>query len=118
MSKILAIDDDPVLLDMLQEYLEAHGHLVLKATKPQEAHRLFQDTKPDLVILDVIMPRTDGFKLLKQFKESSHPFKSIVLSGLADETCRQQAEALAADRYLVKPVDLEKFKMIIESLLR
>jgi len=118
MSKILIVDDDPELLDLVQEQLEDYGHLVLKSAKPMEAIRLFQDTLPDLVIIDVIMQGMDGFDLLKQLKEITNNFKSILLSGVNDDKCRELAVQVGADLYLVKPIDPDKFKSAIESLLR
>ena len=111
------IDDDAVLLDMLQEEVEASGHLVLKATNPDQAVRLFRDTEPELVIMDVIMPGFDGLELLRQFKEMRPGFKSIVLSGLNNEDLKANARKCGADYYLVKPVRIEDFRSMIENLL-
>lgn len=117
MSQILIIDDDKMLLEMLQEYLEDQGHLVLKAERAQEAVKLFRDTKPELVIIDIIMPKIDGLELLKNFKEIHSGFKSILLTGVSDERFKEKAQELGADRYLVKPVLLDNFKEIVNNLL-
>jgi CheY-like chemotaxis protein len=118
MSRILIIDDDQALLEMLREVLEESDHLVLLASNAKQGLKLFEETKPDLVVIDIIMPGLDGFELLRRFKESGQNFKSVVLTGLNDERGREQAEALVADQYLVKPIDLEKFKGIIQDLLQ
>lgn len=120
MSKILIIDDDEPLLEMFQEYLEdiGHSHVVLRASNVKAALRLFQDTKPDLVMIDVVMPEIDGFELLRRFKETGHSFKSIVISGLNDDKCEQIAEELGAEEFLLKPIDLENCKGIIQRLLK
>ena len=65
MSKIFIVDDDEILLAMLKDVLEESGDLVLMASKLEQALKLFDDTNPDLVIIDVIMPGGDGFDLLK-----------------------------------------------------
>lgn len=118
MSKILIIDDDKTQLEMLRDIIEETDHMVLIASEADEALRLFEDTKPDLVVIDVLMPHLDGLELLRQFKESGRNFKSIVLSGLNDDRCKEQAKVLEADQYLVKPVDLEDFTRIIHDLLQ
>lgn len=118
MSKILIIDDDEILMEMLKDILEESEDVVLMASKPGQAMKLFEDTKPDLVIIDVIMPGLDGFELLRQFKECRHNVKSILLSGLNDDRCREQAEKLGADKYIVKPPDLEMLKLTIRRLLQ
>lgn len=118
MSRILIVEDDQTQLEMLRDVLEEKDHLVLIASKAEEGLKLFQDTKPELVIIDILMPGLDGLELLKQFKESSQNFKSVVLTGLNEDRCKQKAEELEADCYLVKPIDLEAFKSIIQNLLQ
>jgi len=117
MSRILLIDDDAHLLDLLQDCLEEDGHLVLKATKAKEALQLFQDIKPELVIIDIIMPQVDGLELLSQFKKFGFSFKSILLSGLNDDKLKQKAQEVGADLYLAKPVPVENFNEIIKKIL-
>ncbi len=117
MAKILVIDDDELLLEEMREFLEDEGHVALLASKASEATRLIQDAKPDLMIIDIIMPGVDGFELLRQAKEMSPDSKTIVLSGVGDEQFKQKAEKLGADKYLVKPMHLDSFKELIDELL-
>lgn len=117
MSKILMVDDDQSLLDLLQECLEENGHLVLTATKTKEAMKLFQDTKPELVIIDIIMPQVDGLDLLRQFKSSGLEFKSILLSGLTDERLKEKAVEVGVNLYLIKPVSIDEFKETVNKVL-
>lgn len=118
MSKILMIDDDPNMVDLMQDLLEDDGHIVLKATEPLQAMKLFQDTTPDLVIIDIIMPELDGFALLRQFKETGIGFKSILLSGIDSDKARNMSKELGADYYLAKPVNIDDLKLIVKNLLR
>lgn len=119
MGKILIVDDDETLLEMMQDYLEeaGHSHVVLMASKAERALKLFRDTSPDLVIMDIIMPGVDGFELLRQFKEINPVFKTILLSGVDSDECREMANNIGADRYLVKPVNLDSFRALIERML-
>jgi two-component system response regulator (stage 0 sporulation protein A) len=117
MAKILVIDDDELLLEEMKEFLEGEGYTALVASKANEALRLMSDTKPDLMIIDVIMPGIDGFALLKQAKEKLPDSKTVVLSGVGDEAFKQKAEQLGADHYVVKPMNLDSFRKLIEDLL-
>lgn len=111
------IDDDEHLLDLLQDCLEEHGHLVLKAIKVKEAIKLFQDTKPELVIIDIIMPGIDGLGLLNQFRSIRSDFKSILLSGLNAERLKEKMKEVGADFYIAKPIAMENFETIIAKVL-
>ena len=117
MSKILMIDDDLMLLDMLQEYVEESGHLVLTTSKPEQAMKLFRDTKPDLVIIDVVMPGIDGLELLRQFKEIDSAVKSMILSGLDSDELREKAKELGANQYFVKPIQIDDFRKVLLKLI-
>jgi len=117
MAKILVVDDDELLLEEMREFLEEDKHLVTLASKAGEAIKLIQDTKPDLMIIDIIMPGVDGFELLRQAKEILPHSKAIVLSGVGDEQFKEKAKQLGADKYLVKPMHLESFKELINQLL-
>ena len=118
MSKILLVDDDEILMDMLKNILEDSDDLILMASTGEQAMKLFQDTNPDLVIIDVIMPGMDGFELLKQFKERRQNFRSILLTGLNEDRGRKLARELGADSYLGKPPNIEILKSTIKHLLR
>lgn len=117
MSKILMIDDDKMLLELMQEQIEESGHMVLTATTPSEAKRLFQDTSPDLVIIDVIIPGLDGLELLRQLKVLNPSFRAIILSGLDDRDLQDKAKKFGADLYLTKPVPADDFMTAINRLV-
>lgn len=118
MSKILVVDDDELLLREMKEFLEDEGHMALLASRAKDAAQMIEQERPDLMVIDVIMPDLDGFELLKQAREILPHSKAIVLSGVSDEQFEKKAKQLGADKYLVKPMPLDIFKALIDELLK
>lgn len=102
--KILLIEDDSFLSDLYKNSFEGAGHSVVQALEPEEALKTALATYPDLVILDLIMPRISGLEVLKKLKEDSKTavVPVIVLSNIKDEKIRKQAVELGAKGYIVK----------------
>lgn len=102
--KIILIEDDAFLSDLYKNQLEKAGHTVLQAFDPSEGLRIISDAKPDLVILDLIMPKFSGMEILKKIKSGSDlkEIKVIVLSNIKDEKIVKEATDLGAKGYIVK----------------
>jgi two-component system phosphate regulon response regulator OmpR len=114
---ILVIDDDLKLNRLLQEYLSQHHFQVVAATHPDEGLSLLRRRKPDLVILDVMLPDQDGFEVCKQIrKESVVPI--IMLTARGDVMDRVVGLELGADDYLGKPFEPRELLARIQSVLR
>lgn len=103
-KKILTIDDDPIFLRLADQVLTGQGYEVLKAVNGQEGLRCLFMEKPDLVLLDVVMPRMDGWQTCQRIREISD-IPILMLTG------RQKAEEdvvrgldYGADEYLLKPI--------------
>jgi two-component system, OmpR family, KDP operon response regulator KdpE len=116
--KVLIIDDEPVIRDALGRRLQREGFNVLMAGRGIEGLKLFHIEKPDLVILDVVMPDMDGMTLCKRIREVGET-PILMLSGNAI-TEQDIVEALnaGADEYLVKPIRLSEFVARVQALLR
>ena len=99
---ILIIDDDAKLNRLLTEYLADFGFQTLCATHPDAGLKLLQRKAPDLVILDVMLPGTNGFQVCKQIRRS-HTVPIIMLTARGDVTDRVTGLELGADDYLPKP---------------
>lgn len=117
MAQILVVDDEPEVVVVLREWLEEAGYTVFGSTSPLEGLRLFFDHRPDLTVLDILMPGMDGFQVISRVREfSEHGI--LVLSALASEDSIVRGLNLGADEYLVKPVGREVFLARVASLLR
>jgi CheY-like chemotaxis protein len=105
-KRILVVEDNFILSETLSTLLGADGYRVCAASDGQEAlERLSSKDRPDLVILDLMMPVKDGFAFLKERQQKSEltQIPVIVVSGATD--LKEQATALGASVYLAKPVD-------------
>jgi len=113
---ILIIDDDSAAHDLIRKSLQLQGFNIISTQDSEEAFTLAQRHHPDLIVLDVIMPKLDGWTLLGRFKEdlelNSIP---IVMSTFVDN--KELGFALGASDYLVKPVSGEKIKSILTKYL-
>lgn len=107
MSKILVVDDEPDIGELLQTFLESYGYHVIVASTSARAFELVHLEKPDLVFLDVIMPGMDGIQCLKEIRKIHPEGIVIMLSGLHDENVAKEAIRWGAYDYLTKPLDLQ-----------
>jgi DNA-binding response OmpR family regulator len=115
--RILVVDDEPDLRDAIRTYLELHGHLVLQAADGEEALEKVRTALPDLVVLDVLMPRMDGLEALEAIRAiSSVPVIMLTVRGEEDDKVR--ALRLGADDYVTKPFGQRELLARIESVLR
>lgn len=115
--KILVVDDEPELVDLLRDWLEEDGNTVYTATDTGEALQLFYQNHPDLTITDLRMPGMDGFQLISRFREMSNAHV-IVLTALGSEENLVRGLGLGADDYLVKPVPRRALLARVRALLR
>ncbi len=116
---ILAVDDEPEVLDILEERLKAHGYEVIKATNGLEAATKINEIIPALVILDVDMPVADGFKVLEVLRNFS-PTASvpiIMLTGKGESRNILKALEMKATDYLVKPFKAEELLEMIQRYI-
>jgi DNA-binding NtrC family response regulator len=109
MANILAVDDDPMMLRYVRSLLECEGYTVQTASSGAEALREMQSpTRPELILLDMIMPELDGLETLSQILAVAPSAKVVMLSGQHDPAGIVQAMKMGATDYLAKPVDEER----------
>ncbi len=114
---VLVIDDDPQVRTLVSRLLRHEGYAVVDAAEASEALRQVEESKPDLVLLDVVMPKVDGIDLLAEIRtRSSVPV--IMLTALGDEADRILGLRTGADDYMVKPFSPGELSARIESVLR
>lgn len=102
--RILLIEDDPFLSDLYKNQLEKAGHTVFQTFDTSEGIKDVAQNNPDLVLLDLIMPKFSGMEILKSLKgeDASKKIPVVVLSNIKDEKIIQQAKDLGARGYIIK----------------
>lgn len=118
--RILVVDDEPLVLRMLRDTLAALPADVLEAKEGEEALRLAKAERPDLILLDVMMPRMDGFQVAAALKQdpTTASIPIIFISALGSSRDKVRGLDLGAEDYLVKPVDPEELKVRVRMILR
>ncbi|MBP2019042.1 DNA-binding response OmpR family regulator [Symbiobacterium terraclitae] len=116
-KRILVVDDDPKILKALEQALQQEGYEVHKAEDGLEALRVAQEVKPDLMILDIMLPKMDGFEVLAQL-QSSGGIPTLILSARGEEMDKVVGFNVGADDYLVKPFRLSELLLRVRAILR
>lgn len=103
-KKILLVEDDDALANVYTVRLESEGFEIQRVSNGEEALSNALEFKPDLILLDVMMPKVDGFEVLDILRNTPQTanIKIIVLTALSQESDRERASSLGADDYLVK----------------
>ncbi len=127
-KKVLVVDDDPDVRLFSITVLEEHGYIPLEAANGEEGLKMIKENKPDLIILDILMPRQSGIRLYRELK-TSKSLKNIhvvILSGIAKKTFMRSQKALTEfggeevpepEVYLEKPVEPEELAEVIKKFL-
>jgi len=117
MQKILIIDDEKEMVDLLSGFLSQRGYAVAAASDGEEGLKKFDTEKPDLVICDIKMPRKDGFQFLKEVRASRKWVPIIIISALAEPANILKGYDFQADFYLTKPLDLNETLKSVQIML-
>lgn len=119
MRKILIVDDEPYILNILDFSLDAEGYTVLQAADGAEALKLAIEHTPDLVIMDVMMPRLDGFDTCRKLKEDSRTrnIPVVLLTARSSREDRQMGEDVKADGYITKPFSPQRLLDTVSAFL-
>ena len=117
MSKILVVDDELNICELLKLYLENEGYTVFTANDGQAAVTAFQQKAPDLVLLDIMLPKMDGWQVCREIrKTSSAPI--IMLTAKGETFDKVLGLELGADDYVVKPFDAKEVVARVKAVLR
>lgn len=116
-TKILVIDDDPEITVPVKNYFENEGYEVRTASNGIEGITMFRKCEPDLVILDITMPKKDGYQVCREIREMSQ--KAIIfLSAKTEEFDKVLALELGGDDYVTKPFGYKELSARIKAVLR
>jgi two-component system response regulator AtoC len=115
--KMLIVDDEIEICNIFYDFFTPKGHEVIKATSGEGALEKVKTEKPDLVFLDIRMPKMDGIEALKQIKTIDKSMTVIMVTVLTDEETAKKAIKLGAYDYVTKPLSfdyLEKAALLVE----
>ena len=115
---VLVADDDNSSSSAIEKMLAKDGHRCLRARNGQEALRLFWDERPDLIILDVMMPLLDGFQVCERIREHDRATPVLFLTAKGDIVDKRIGYGIGGDDYLVKPFSGEELRLRVGALLR
>jgi len=118
-KKILITEDSPTILEILKSVLEEEGYEVNAAADGQQALNLVKAEKPDLIILDLMLPKIDGYKVCRmlKFDEKYKNIPIIMLTARTNETDEKLGKEVGADAYIKKPFQPEVVIDEIKKLL-
>ncbi len=118
-KRILVCDDDPVILRLLQVNLELEGFDVLLGHNGEEAVRIAASERPDLIILDIMMPRMDGYQACERLKamDVTKDIPVVFLSAKAQQSDIEKGKASGVADYLIKPFDPNDLLDVLGRLL-
>lgn len=116
-GKILVVDDEPQILKALDHRLSRDGYTVITAADGEEALAKFAEAEPDLVVLDLMLPKVDGFEVCQQIRKTS-AVPVIILSARGNEIDKIVGFRVGADDYMTKPFSPSELVLRVQAVLR
>lgn len=117
-ATIVVVDDDAHIRELCRLYLTKEGFAVVEASEGTEALHRIDEGHPDLVVLDVMLPRLDGWEVLNRIRERAEWLPVIMLTAVGDETDRVAGLEMGADDYLTKPFSPRELVARVKAVLR
>jgi DNA-binding NtrC family response regulator len=114
-ARVLCVDDEKEILDALTEFLTLHGYEVVTAQNIGDAFMLLAVAPPDVVLLDIGMPRIDGMTALRRIRDSHRQLPVIMLTTNADLALARDTLRRGAFDYVAKPFDFDHLRQVIEA---
>jgi DNA-binding response OmpR family regulator len=116
--RVLVADDSDLLVGLIASWLESEGYAVLTATTGQQALDVAAVHRPDVVLLDLIMPQPDGFEVCAKLKRLPQPPEIILMTGVSDPQHLNRALDLCAGTLLRKPLEAEVLTAVVGAATR
>jgi len=117
MQKVLVVDDEPQILDVVSKYLTREGFQIVTARDGDAALTAYHANKPDLVVLDLMLPKVDGLEVFRRLRSAS-AVPVIMLTAKGEETDRIVGLELGADDYITKPFSPRELVARVKAVLR
>jgi DNA-binding response OmpR family regulator len=118
MTRVLIVEDDPAILRGLKDNLVAESYEVLTAPDGEAGYRLIHDQKPDLVILDLMLPRMSGYEVCRRVREEGNNTPILMLTARGEEADRVLGLDLGADDYVTKPFSVRELLARVRAIVR
>jgi DNA-binding response OmpR family regulator len=118
MSVVLIVEDDPAILLGLEDNLRFEGHEVLTATDGETGYRLARDKKPELMILDLMLPKLNGLDICRKLRVEGFQAPILMLTARGEENDRVVGLDMGADDYVAKPFSIRELLARVRALLR
>ncbi len=120
MATVLVCDDELMNRKLASKILKKEGYDVLEATNGQEAIALLQNNRIDLILMDLMMPKMDGYEAIKIIKKDVNisTIPLIIISALSDKEAINKGLSLSAYEYLTKPFDLIEFRLRVANSMK
>jgi two-component system, cell cycle response regulator len=118
-ARILVVDDNPTNLKLVSDVLECEGYEILKAVDAEEAERIVNQYRPELVLIDIALPGMDGLTLTRKLKaaEKTKDLVIVALTAFAMKGDEQRARDAGCDGYLTKPIDTRALPALVAGYL-
>lgn len=118
MFNVLVCEDDRNIRRLMCEYLSQEGYTVLESGDGEEALAIFAESHVDLLITDIMMPKLDGFELVKMLRETGSETPVLMITARGAMEDKKAGFGCGADDYMVKPIDMEEMLLRASALLR
>ncbi len=118
-KRILVIDDEPDLVDMVKSFLQKKGYSIITAYDGKEALQMIRTEKPDLIVLDLMLPKMDGYRICRmvKFDEKLKHIPIVIISVRASDADKKMGREVGADDYITKPFDFKVLHSSIKGLI-
>ena len=117
MKKILIVDDSAFTRGIHKQILEGEGHETIEAASGTEALEMYEKEKPDLVIMDLLMPDIDGLDVVKEIIQRDPDAKTIICSTDKQNTRMAEAKKVGTLGFITKPIDASKMVEMLKKVL-
>lgn len=118
MSRIVVVEDEPAILRGLQDNLKFESYDVFTASDGETGYRLIREKNPDLIVLDLMLPKMSGYEVCKKVRDEGLSTPILMLTARGEETDRVLGLDLGADDYVTKPFSVRELMARIRALLR
>jgi CheY-like chemotaxis protein len=120
LKKILIVEDNPANMRLIRMVLKTRGYSVLEATDGEEALTVATTGRPDLIVMDIQLPKMDGLEVTKKLRQAPEFRQTpiIALTASAMDGDRERIIAAGCDEYISKPVNTRRFPVLVAEMLR